>query len=91
MREFEGFHKSVSYGIKSVRRERGMTQEELAEAANISAEFVSRIERGVNKPSLKTLFLICSAMNVDLRLVLDGRDMTDFEKLPKSFSRSQYA
>ena len=42
--------------IKSTRKERGYTQEKLAEICDISTGFLGHIERGTRKLSLDTLF-----------------------------------
>lgn len=41
-----------------------MTQEQLAEAAGISVDFVSLIERGLSTPSFATISKLASALNV---------------------------
>ena len=41
--------------IRTVRKRRGMTQEQLAEAANLSVPYISHLERGFKRPSLETL------------------------------------
>lgn len=46
--------------IKLIRSEADMTQQELAEAINVSPVYVSNMETGLKKPSPKTLFKIIS-------------------------------
>lgn len=41
-----------------------MTQEQLAEAADISVDFLSLVERGVNAPSFTTLERLADALGV---------------------------
>ena len=58
----------------SVRRKRleaGMTQAELAEAADVTDETVSRLERGAYEPSLSTMMAVTEALGVGLEM-LDG-------------------
>ena len=47
----------VQFGrrLRMLRRQKDMTQEQLAEAATISVDMLSNIERGVNAPSFETL------------------------------------
>jgi transcriptional regulator with XRE-family HTH domain len=54
----------VSRGIRSLRKERGMSQAELAEAAGVSTKLVSAIEQGDRSPSLDTLDKLCRALTV---------------------------
>jgi transcriptional regulator with XRE-family HTH domain len=60
--------------VRYLRRQRDMTQEQLAEAANISVDFLSLVERGINAPSFDTLERLAEALKVELR------DLFDFPK-----------
>lgn len=50
--------------IKKMRAEKGITQEQLADKAGISIDFLSLIERGRNAPSFKSLEKIAKALSV---------------------------
>ena len=50
--------------IRTLRKRNGMTQEQLAEAADISVDFLSLVERGVNAPSFATLGRLADALGV---------------------------
>lgn len=60
--------KSLAYKlgkrIRLLRKAAGMTQAQLAEAANISVNFVGYIERAQRAPSIGTLERIAKALNV---------------------------
>ncbi len=43
---------AIGQRIKQVRRDRGMTQERLAEALSVSVGYISQIERGDYSPSV---------------------------------------
>ncbi|GAB4535946.1 MAG: cupin domain-containing protein [Anaerolineae bacterium] len=58
---------SVGERIKALRTEQGMTLAELSEKANISASYLSQIERDKTIPSLNTLTGIARVFNVGLR------------------------
>lgn len=49
--------------LKTTREQKGLTQTELADKANISEVSYQRIEYGKQTPSLKTAFLIAEALN----------------------------
>lgn len=54
---------------KNVRRKRhelGMTQQKLADEANLSYSYISEIERGVKEPSLEVAQRIASALKTGL-------------------------
>ena len=54
----------VGLKIKELRERRGMTQSSLAEAAELTSDEVSRIERGVREPRFGTLERLAAALNV---------------------------
>jgi transcriptional regulator with XRE-family HTH domain len=47
-----------------MRSERGLTQEQLAERAGISVDFLSLIERGKSSPSFENLDELADALDV---------------------------
>lgn len=57
----------VALRIQKVRAERHLTQEQLAEAAGISRDALSRIERNDRAARLDTLAAIAEALGVEVR------------------------
>ena len=51
--------------IKKYRQLKGYSQEKLSEIANISADYLSEIERGKKLPSFKRFLMIANALNVE--------------------------
>ncbi len=41
--------------LRSIRKRRGMTQEQFAELLDISIDFLSLVERGLNAPSFESI------------------------------------
>ena len=62
---------TLGKNIKKYRRERGFTQENLSEKADISNVFMSQIETATRKPSLETVVKISRALNVSLDLLIN--------------------
>ena len=58
--------------IKVLRREKGLTQEQLAERFGVARRTVSRWETGSNMPDLDILMEMSDFYAVDLRELLDG-------------------
>ena len=52
--------------IKDMRIERGLTQEELADRAELSKGFISQMERNITSPSISTLEDVLQALGSDL-------------------------
>lgn len=74
----------ASFGkrIRSLRRVRDLTQEELAESVGCSTEYVSRIERGLVSPSFEILSALATAFQVDVSALFDFSELSP-RKLPK--------
>lgn len=58
--------------LKELRKEKGLTQEQLAEALNISNRSVSRWETGSTMPDLSTLITLAEYYDVEVREIIDG-------------------
>ena len=58
--------------LKELRKEKDVTQEQLAETLNVSRRTVSRWETGSNMPDLDILIEMADYYNVDIRELLDG-------------------
>jgi len=62
--------KAFGRSIRSYRKQRGLSQDDLAEAAKLSRNYISDIERGVRNPSLLALIGLSRALRVPLRDLL---------------------
>ena len=58
--------------LKTLRNEKGMTQEMLAKHFNVSSRTVSRWETGSNLPDISLLTEIADFYDVDVREIIDG-------------------
>ncbi len=58
--------------LKELRKEKDLTQEQLAEEFNVSRRTVSRWETGNNMPDLDILIEMSDFYQIDLREILDG-------------------
>ncbi len=67
--------------IKELRKEKGLTQEQLAEQFNVSRRTVSRWETGSNLPELDILIEMADYYEVGIRELLNGeRKSEDMNK-----------
>lgn len=55
-------YSEIGTNIRKARKKRGITQEELANVADISTQHLCRIENGVRTPSLETVHRITYAL-----------------------------
>jgi len=63
--------KLIGLRIKELRKRRGLSQEEIAEKAETSPNYVSRMERGTENPTLDMLIKLSEALEVDMWEVFD--------------------
>lgn len=64
--------KKTGVFLKELRKEKNMTQEQLAEKLLVSGRTVSRWETGSNLPDLDVLIEIADLYEVDIRELIDG-------------------
>ena len=61
--------------IREARRAAGMTQEALAEAAELSVGYIVQLESSKKRARLDTLARIADALNIPLTLLYVGREV----------------
>lgn len=64
--------KKIGEFLKLLRKEKGLTQEQLAEILFVSGRTISRWETGTNMPDLSTIIQIAEFFAVDVKEILDG-------------------
>ncbi len=57
--------------VRSLRRERGLTIEQLAAATGLTKGFISQLERDRTAPSLSSIARICDALGVRLSTIFE--------------------
>lgn len=60
--------------LRYLRRQKGMTQEDLARATGLSVSFIRSVEQGVHAPSFESIELLSSALDVEPMLLFDFRE-----------------
>lgn len=65
-RNRRGLSRRFGAHLRSLRTERGLTQEALAERSDLSVDGIRRIERGAFSPSLETIGRLCAGLEVSL-------------------------
>lgn len=66
-------YKYLGLNIAYYRKERGLSQEKLAEMINISRTHMSRIETADCAVSLDVIFDICDVLNISTNIMFDFR------------------
>lgn len=72
--------------LKRARKQKHLTQEQLAEKIDVSVAFLSRIERGSSQINLKRLTQICELLDVTEGEILNGTSSRSAKYLDSEFS-----
>ncbi|MDR2480465.1 MAG: helix-turn-helix domain-containing protein [Treponema sp.] len=64
----------TSFGmlLQNERKKRGLSQEKLAELADLHRTYISDLERGIRNPTITTIFTLCKALNTTPSELLKG-------------------
>lgn len=65
----------IGFKIKTLRLQKGLTQEELGERTNLTKGYISQLERDLNSPSIETLFTILEVLGTTPKDFFDDEIM----------------
>jgi transcriptional regulator with XRE-family HTH domain len=72
---------ALGKNISDLRKEKGLTQEQLAERSGLDSTYISGIERGVRNPSFKSLVSLASGFGISVSEVCSGfQTLTSYKK-----------
>ncbi len=57
-------HAAFGKAVQGLRKEQGLTQQEVSERMDVPATYLSDIERGIRNPSWSTILALAKAMKV---------------------------
>lgn len=60
-------HKDFGHKVQEIRRNKGLTQEELAEMVGVDRSYMGFIERGERNPTLDKIEKIAKALGVSIK------------------------
>lgn len=72
-------YNSIGINIRKFRTEKKLRQEDLAERAGLSANYIGMVERGEKIPSLESFISIVNALGVSADMVLHDVLETGYE------------
>lgn len=70
----------IAANVRRIRSERGLTQERLAEAADVHLTFLQEIERAQANPSIAVLVAVADALEVELSELLQQAEMPEIRR-----------
>lgn len=75
---YKEFSKKLGNNIRIKRESLKLSQEELADIANVSRAYIGMIERGERAVSLKKLFQVSRALNSDFNELFEFDDVKKY-------------
>ncbi len=63
----------LAKNVRTLRKEIGLSQEELAFECEIDRTYISKVERGIANPSLLVLFKIANILNVEIKDLINKK------------------
>jgi transcriptional regulator with XRE-family HTH domain len=75
---------ALSANVKKARKNLGLTQQDVAQAAEVSPSYISQVESGKRVPSLEVLLRISDILNVSLPQILGYQEILTIQDVLKS-------
>lgn len=79
--------KLIGRRIKEIRKNKGLSQEQLAEKAETSQNYLSRMERGTENPTLDMLIKLANALAVEIWEMFDFGHVESQKELKEAIQR----
>jgi len=73
--------------IRTIRKEKGFTLEEMASKTGLSKGLLSQVERGISQPSLESLWRITKALESPIVQFFEDVDQSHIHLIPKERRR----
>lgn len=73
--------------MKELRKNKGLSQEELAEKAEISSKYLSRVEMGQHLPSIDVLARLADILHVEMKDLFDFGHEVGIKELRETINR----
>ena len=68
MKQFARTPKDIGQSIRQARKERSLTQKDLAVKSGIWQETISKVENGVASTKMETMFALLAALDLELQI-----------------------
>ena len=65
----DNFYKNLGISIKQKRMEKGLSQQNLADKAGLSLNFIGKVEVAYSKPSMDSIIKIADALEVTVSVL----------------------
>ena len=73
--------------IKKIRRQKGLSQTELANSIGASQQVITNYERGLREPSIEILLKIAGALDVSLERLIGTKPLKPHEQTSRALQK----
>lgn len=73
------FKERVGKTVAEMRREKGLTQEQVADLSELDRNYISEIERGLKMPTLDSIFRIAHGLHVKPSVITKRIESSDLD------------
>ncbi len=77
---------SFADNLRKVRKERNISQEDLAESLNVSRQAVSKWEQGIGYPEMEKMIMLAKELNISLDYLISGESEDLKQQKQEGFS-----
>lgn len=77
----------MSERIRTIRRQKGLTQAELGQRIGVSQQVVTNYERGLREPTLETMLKIAGVFDVTLEQLVGAKPIKPDEQTSRALQR----
>ncbi len=71
----ENIAKQFGANLKKIRKEKNLTQVDVAFEADLEPSYMTRLENGRSEPSLSTVLILAKALDVEVNALLEGIEL----------------
>lgn len=82
-------YRDMGMKIRTLRRQLGITQDELAVMVGVSASFLGHIERGTRTVSIDTLAALCNTLGVSPSYLMESAMTSEAHALPHDLTETE--
>lgn len=80
------FARYIGENIRTLRKSKGLSQEQLALRAEINASYMGQVERGEKSPTIDVLAKIASALNCPLEQIVNIEPLSPHDEADSSYA-----
>ena len=87
MKELEKIYRTIGQRVRSIRKAKNLTLEELSFNINMNYSFLARIETGKTAATIESFMRIAKGLNVDFFALFNNMEIKNDKDIDKKFQQ----